>query len=537
MPRVALYLRQSSDPQGTELAVDRQRTNCLARAAGKGWSVDPANIYVDNNKSASSARERPAYQQMIADVKRGRIDVVIAWNLDRLTRKPREIEDWIDLHERYGVNLMTSEGADPVDMSTEVGRLILRITAAVARQEVERKGRRQRESNAQARELGYPPPGTRTFGYTTRKRDARSITATRVGADGNRYLDYGHAPVPDEAAAIRQGFELIIQGQTVGEVGRTWNAAGVFNTVGNPWLPATVLGVLTNPRYTGYVVPPRGQHAWRKALYDPEDLTKHQLGTWEPIVDFETWLAAQKLIRDLSARDLLGRPKRWLLSGIATCAAIVDGRACGAPIMGGATYAKVRTYRCSAAGHLMRRADLAEELVVAEIVRLVLGWNGGSVIGHRPNLALRAREQRLTASLQAVTKEFAALVLTGMLTEEEAERKARIRRGRIRSELTELRRELRGTRTDGLNLLIKAARVRRAGEKPWTSEVRVRKTWEALPLSTKRQIVETAMRIEMSAPGKGKGRPGPRAEHRLELAAETVHITWRSAARVANLEA
>lgn len=525
--RVALYLRQSSDPQGTELAVDRQRANCLARAAAKGWSVEADRIYIDNNVSATSARERPSYQRLISDVMKREVDVVIAWNLDRLTRKPREVEDWIDLNEKYGVNLMTSEGTDPVDMSTEVGRLILRITAAVARQEVERKGRRQRESNAQARELGYPPHGTRPFGYTARKRDARSITDTRIGADGRTYLDYGHAPVPDEAAAIKNGYELVIKGETVGSVARAWNAAGVMNTMGNPWVPTTVLAILTNPKYAGYSVPPRGHHAWRKSLYAPEDLTKHRRGTWEPIVDAETWMATQALIRDLSARDLLGTPKRWLLSGIATCAADVEGMPCGAPIMGGATYSKVPTYRCSVAGHLMRRADLAEELVVAEIMQLALGAGGRSLAPFTPDLELNTRERSLMKSLHMTTENYNVLVHTGILSEAEAEKKARTHRGRLRAELLELRRALQGLKVDALNVLLRAGRPRRSDEKAWTSEVRVKKVWDELPLSAKRHVVQTTMTITMSPPGRGNGHPGPRPEDRLALAARSVHIQLR----------
>jgi DNA invertase Pin-like site-specific DNA recombinase len=529
MVQVALYLRQSSDPKGTELAVDRQRENCLARAGNKGWTVSPEDIYIDNNVSATSAKERPQYQRLITDVMRGKIDVVIAWNLDRLTRKPREIEDWIDLNARYGVNLMTSEGSDPVDMSTEVGRLVLRITAAVARQEVERKGRRQRESNAQARELGYPPPGTRTFGYTVRKRDARGIKEVRIGADGKSYLDYGHAPVPHEAEAIRQGYEMLIRGETVGSVARAWNAAGVFNTRGNKWLPTTVLGVLANPRYTGYISPPRGQHAWRKALWNPEDLTTFNLGTWEPIVSAATWTTAQALIRDLSARDLLGAPKRWLLSGIAVCAASVDGHACGAPIMGGATYAKTPTYRCSVAGHLMRRADLAEELVVSEILKLALEASDRSLAQFAPNLALLDREYALQKKLHVISDNFNTLVRTGLLTPDEADRKLRVHRGRLRSELTELRRDLRGTEVEGLNALLKAGRARARDTKPWTSERRVRRVWDAMPLSAKRQVVETTMTISMSPPGKGNGHPGPTKQDRLEFAARSVHISLRPA--------
>ena len=58
--RAAVYCRISHDPDGTNLGVARQREDCLALAAARGWTVDPADIFIDNDVSAYSGRERPA---------------------------------------------------------------------------------------------------------------------------------------------------------------------------------------------------------------------------------------------------------------------------------------------------------------------------------------------------------------------------------------------------------------------------------------------------------------------------------------------
>jgi Resolvase, N terminal domain len=74
---------------------------------------------------------------MLADIRNGKIQPVVAWHLDRLHRRPVELEDFIALADEKRVALATVTG--DVDLSTDNGRLIVRLTGAVARAEVEQK--------------------------------------------------------------------------------------------------------------------------------------------------------------------------------------------------------------------------------------------------------------------------------------------------------------------------------------------------------------------------------------------------------------
>ena len=156
-----VYLRQSFDRTGVGAAVDRQRQDCLAVCEHRGYAV--VQVFTDNDVSASNGKPRPEYLRMVEGVKAGRAKVVVVWDLDRLTRRPIEVEDWIALHEKYGVNLITI--GESVDLSTDNGRMFLRIKAAVARGEIERKGARQKRAQQQAAEQGKPAGGRRPFGY------------------------------------------------------------------------------------------------------------------------------------------------------------------------------------------------------------------------------------------------------------------------------------------------------------------------------------------------------------------------------------
>src|SRR5690625_835514 len=116
----ALYVRISDDKEGRALGVARQKADCLALARREGLQV--VATYSDNDISAStiSRKERPGWNKMLADAQAGRFQYILAATTSRLTRRPREREDIIDLHDEYGVqpwfvdfgmpNLATADG-------------------------------------------------------------------------------------------------------------------------------------------------------------------------------------------------------------------------------------------------------------------------------------------------------------------------------------------------------------------------------------------------------------------------------------------
>ena len=155
MPTAAIYLRQSEDRNVDMLAIDRQRQDCAKLCAQRGWTTVE---YVDNDTSASNGKTRPAYQRMLADIREGRVDAVVAWNLDRLHRRPIELEHFIALADQKHIALATVGG--DADLSTDDGRLFARIKGAVARSEVERKSARQKRANEQRAHNGTPTRST-----------------------------------------------------------------------------------------------------------------------------------------------------------------------------------------------------------------------------------------------------------------------------------------------------------------------------------------------------------------------------------------
>jgi len=228
--KVAVYTRISLDKTGEGAGVERQREDCLALCAARGWD---AVEYSDNDTSATKGI-RKEYQRMLGDIRSGSIVGVVVWHLDRLHRQPIELEQFIALADEKKLALATVTG--DVNLATDNGRLIARITGAVARNEVERKTARQKRALKQRAQQGKGW-GSRAFGYTNED-----------------HLE------PTEAEVVREAFTTVIHGGSLGSIATRWNAAGLLTAKGgNQWTGSGVRRVLLNARYAG-IRAYEGQH-------------------------------------------------------------------------------------------------------------------------------------------------------------------------------------------------------------------------------------------------------------------------------------
>ena len=110
--KAALYARLSRDRNGDSTGTDRQLADCRALAASKGWEI--AGEFVERDVSAFTARTpRPAYDAMVGEVEAGTVDVIVAWKLDRLLRRPLDFEVLWERLDRQGASLATV--ADAID--------------------------------------------------------------------------------------------------------------------------------------------------------------------------------------------------------------------------------------------------------------------------------------------------------------------------------------------------------------------------------------------------------------------------------------
>lgn len=365
--RAALYLRVSLDITGEYLAVDRQRADCTTIAEQRGWTI--VGEYVDNSISASDARkQRPGYDELASAYARGDIDAIICWDLDRLTRQPRQMEDWIEAADTRGLAIVTANGE--ADLSTDGGRMYARIKLAVARQEIERKSARQRAAGRQRAASGLPRRGgVRALGYTS---------------DGDEL-------VPHEADTIRQLFARAMAGESIYSL-TAWLNTGVLETrYGRPWSEASVRTILTNPRYAGRV---KYQGVIQEGV----------VGQWPTIVDAATFDLMQATLSNPSRRTATHTHRTRLGSGLYRCGE------CGSTVRG----FSAKSYRCRNGCLTRTGADIDEYVTEAVAARLARPDLVEVLAGVDEDAAKCQEEmKRLRARLDTIGADYDAGVIDG----------------------------------------------------------------------------------------------------------------------------
>jgi site-specific DNA recombinase len=161
--RAGLYTRISLDRAGKRAGVERQRADCEALCAAQGWQV--VEHFEDNDRSAYSGRERPAYRRLVEAVARGDVDVVVAWHQDRLWCDVVEQQTFLALGCEASLNFVATPSGnfDPTDADDE---FVSTIQAAVSKRESAATARRMRRTQLEKATNGEFHGGGRAFGHT-----------------------------------------------------------------------------------------------------------------------------------------------------------------------------------------------------------------------------------------------------------------------------------------------------------------------------------------------------------------------------------
>lgn len=374
--RAGIYLRISLDRRMDGLAIERQRADCEKIVSDRGWTL--VDTYVDQSISASKRNVvRPEYNRMVADFDAGLLDAIVCWDLDRLTRQPRQLEDWIDRATEHGLKLVTATGE--ADLTTDSGRLFAGIKAQVARNEIERKSARQSAAQQQRAEQGRPPKGIRPMGYAldgsvieaeadVMRRIFEAVDKDTTFRDIARALNGDEAvekrgvlvPLPDIPKTPRHSHTLDVERNA-----RRRENGEPEKPVRDPypWIPTTLLSMLRNPRYAGYSVyrdrTAAGQNKWRgwRDNIVRDEHGEPVMGQWTPIIDADLWWRVQqRLDKPDRKTNHTGKTVRSHLgAGMYLC-----------PECGKTLVTHGQSYRC--AGHVMRTSSHVDEAVREVII-------------------------------------------------------------------------------------------------------------------------------------------------------------------------
>lgn len=345
--QVLVYLRISEDRTGEEAGVDRQRADCLALCGRLGLSVSDEDVFMDNDTSAYLNKKRPDFDKMLARIKTGPSRVVV-WHVDRLYRRPRELEDLIDLVETHPIRIEAVMGG-AFDLNTHEGRLMARQLVAMAAYESGHKADRIRRANRQKAERG-DWHGAPKFGY-----------------------GLGGVLIPEEAVVVREMADRFLAGQSLRSITKWLNEESRVpspragkGTLG-VWHATTVKSILVSARISGQ----RAYEPSRKRGDGPNGREILGPGNWEAIITPEETTRIRAMLGSPDRR--VGASSINLLSAIATCgkcgSGLVSGRNTRAASAGKRVY-----YRCAPVPGHPERGGLSvsgpglEELVAEAVI-------------------------------------------------------------------------------------------------------------------------------------------------------------------------
>lgn len=346
MTTVALYARLSKDRYKGEvqegIKVEQQLAECRAWASSRGWTVSAE--FTDNDISATTGKRRPGFEALLDHMHAGEADAIVCWHTDRLARLTKDLERVIDLDVAvHGLH------AGHLDLSTPAGRAVARTVTAWAQYEGEQKAVRFALATQRRIEAGVSWWPSAPMGFTQDQKPSK------------------------DADLVRQAYKDLIDGHTLSAIARAWNEAGITTPKGARWYTASVGELLRAPRNAGLL-----EH---KGVVVGE-------AAWDGLVDVETWNAAQAILRAPERRS--GGPRRltYLLSSLALCG-ICHAEGKDVPVWSGAHKRGLRHYRCSDAAHNMRKAQEAEDWVIASTLFLLTRPDATSLVEDK-DLAARA---------------------------------------------------------------------------------------------------------------------------------------------------
>src|ERR1035441_191117 len=278
MPERGIRLTRISDARDDDTkGVDAQGTDCDTTGGHLGWRFGPAATHhiIENDTSAfkrkmitlpDGRRElrtvRPGFRQALAMLADGRADGLMAYDLDRAVRDPRDLEDLIDVVEGAVPRIPVESVTGSLRLANDSDITMARVMVAVGNKASRDTARRGTRARVRQAEEGAWGGGKRPFGF---------------GPDGV-------TPDPEETAEIRRAADAILAGVSLRQVTASLRDRGVPTVTGAAWSTVTVRDMLLRPRNAALMVyRPNGGRGPRKVrLYTDADITGP--APWAPVI-------------------------------------------------------------------------------------------------------------------------------------------------------------------------------------------------------------------------------------------------------------
>ncbi|HET7863437.1 MAG TPA: recombinase family protein [Burkholderiaceae bacterium] len=255
--RCAVYTRKSSD-EGLDQeynSIDAQRDAghaYIASQRAEGW-IPVADDYDDPAVSGGNL-ERPALKRLMTDIEAGKIDVVVIYKIDRLTRSLADFSKMVEVFERQGVSFVSV--TQQFNTTTSMGRLMLNILLFFVQFECEVTGERIRDKIAASKRKGMWMGGVPPLGYDV---ENRRLVPNEREAKIVRHIFQRFVELGSSTALVK---ELKLDGVT----SKSWTTQDGKVRAGTPIDKALIYKLLHNRTYLGEL---RHKEAWYPGEHAP----------------------------------------------------------------------------------------------------------------------------------------------------------------------------------------------------------------------------------------------------------------------------
>lgn len=251
-----IYMRVSTEDQAREgFSLPEQKERLEAYCKFNGYKI--VEYYTDAGISAKTGNHRPEYDRMLEDGKQGKINMIIALKLDRITRSTRDWETLMDYLEKYNINIAFVN--DDINTTTANGKMVSRIMMSVSQNEIERTSERTKVGLAGAIKEGHIP--------------ARAPL-------GYKHVDKKLVPDPLTKDIVIRIYNLYFEGLTYNTIAKLFNKEKVLDKTN--WKDTSILKIITNVIY-------KGDYIQGKTTRNP----RYFSDVVEPIVSKELWDSCQ----------------------------------------------------------------------------------------------------------------------------------------------------------------------------------------------------------------------------------------------------
>ena len=258
-----VYIRVSTEDQAREgFSLGEQEEKLLQLCKFKELEV--YKVYKDAGISAKDMEHRPQFQEMLKDMKEGKLNYIVAYKLDRITRSVRDLEELISVLEQYNCFLLCDR--DDVNTSTANGRFFVRMLTVLSQLEIEIVSERTKFGLNGAIKSGHIP-GQRPFGY-------------KSAEDKRMVIDNSTRPY------VEKIFDMYLEGKSFQQIANYFKESNIYPK--KNWKDTTIQKIIDNKIYMG-------DYEQYKRIGKQENLESIvYMNVVEPIISRAKWEECQR---------------------------------------------------------------------------------------------------------------------------------------------------------------------------------------------------------------------------------------------------